>query len=532
MAQTVSTTNTPQTRAQAKVQAEMDAFFLRCMTDYEYFALSCLKIKTKTEGIKPLVFNKAQQYLHAVAELMIERFGKVRIIIVKARQQGLSTYVEGRGYWKTSQNHDIKAYILTHENNATKNLFDMAKRYHENCPAELRPITKRSNQKELIFDKLGSEYAVGTAKTGDTGRSQCFQFLHGSEVAFWRSAEDIAGGLMEGVPDEPGTEIYLESTAYGASGYFPSQWNNACNPDDDIPRDWNGYWRVFIPWFWDDGYHMELPKVFEIDDDEVEIKMLYDLSDEQIYWRRRKIITLKNDLSKFQREYPANPAEAFNNSLTNVLIDAKVVLAAMLAGKTNKYEPMGRKILGVDVAREGDDDTCLVLRQGRVILWYRRLSKLTTTEVADAVMHTLASDHVEHVCVDATGGYGAGVYDVLVAMGVGQRVTAVNFAHKAIDKERYKNRRAEMYFALKMWLEQGAGIPNRDELLTELCAITYKHESTGDRLILERKDEIKARIGKSTDISDAAALTFCAGSSIIGSSMQQSFDPFTFFGDV
>jgi len=245
-------------KAELRMQKEMDAFFLKCIHDFEYFATTCLKIKTKTKGIQPLIFNKSQLHLHAIAEEMIERFGKVRVIIVKGRQQGLSTYVEGRGYWKTSQNYDIKAYILTHENDATKNLFDMTKRYHDNCPAELRPITQRSNQKELIFNELGSEYALGTAKTGDTGRSQTPQFFHGSEVAYWRNAEEIAGGLMEGIPEEPGTEIYLESTAKGASGYFPTTWNNACYAEDEPPRDWNGYFRVFCPWFWDVGYRLAI----------------------------------------------------------------------------------------------------------------------------------------------------------------------------------------------------------------------------------------------------------------------------------
>jgi len=247
--------------------------------------------------------------------------------------------------------------------------------------------------------------------------------------------------------------------------------------------------------------------------------------------RRRKIATMENDLSRFHRDYPADPTEAFNASLTNVLIDAHIVQQCMKNGRDFKYEAMGKIILGVDVAREGDDDTCFVLRQGRVVLWYKRLSKLTTTEVAGEVMRTIKEDNVEHVCIDSTGGYGAGVYDVLVSFGYGQRVTGVNFAHRAIDDKRYKNRRAEMYYALKQWLTDGASIPDREELLIELCAITYKFDVTGERLMLERKDEIKKRIGKSTDISDAAALTFCVNSTMMQGA-SDSFDPFESFGAI
>jgi len=253
------------------------------MTDFNYFSEACLKIKTKTKGLQPLIFNKAQSYLNAVVDLMLQKHGKVRIVIVKARQQGLSTWIEGRGYWKAIHEPDTKVFILAHEAEATKNLFNMAKRYHDHCPPELRPILKRSNAKELDMHEIRSEYAVGTAKTGDTGRSQTMQFFHGSEVAFWTAAKDIAGGLMQGVPEEDGTEMYLESTAFGAGGYFHSQWQNACYPADDPPASWNGYWRVFIPWFWDDTYRQTAPSNFELTDDERDVALLHTLDNDQMF---------------------------------------------------------------------------------------------------------------------------------------------------------------------------------------------------------------------------------------------------------
>lgn len=513
-------------------QEALDAFYSRCMIDYEYFAKACLKIKTKSSGLQPLRFNRAQQYLHQTAEAMMKQYGMVRIIIVKARQQGLSTYVEGRAYWRTVHTPHFKTFILTHEAAATKNLFGMAKRFHAHCPPDLRPITKRSNAIELVFNEIDSEYAVGTAKTGDTGRSSTVQFFHGSEVAYWRCGDEISSGLMQGIPNESGTESYLESTACGAGGFFHNQWQNACNPGDKPPATWNGYWRVFIPWFWDPTYRRPCDDYFEMSLKEQELALQYGLDAEQINWRRLKIAEMKNDLAKFQRDYPANPSEAFNASLANVLIESDVVIKAMRAGREHTYEPMGRIILGVDVAREGNDDTCLVLRQGRVIVWYRRLSKSTTYEVAAAVLHAVRQYHVDHVVIDSTGGYGAGVYDVLMAQGLGRKLTGINFAQRAIDEIRYKNKRAEMYCCLRDWLNEGAAIPDKEELLIELCAITYKYEPGKDRLVLERKDEIKKRIGKSTDISDAAALTFCVNTFLQEQGAGDSFDPIDYFGVV
>lgn len=88
-----------------------------------------------------------------------------------------------------------------------------------------------------------------------------------------------------------------------------------------------------------------------------------------------------------------------------------------------------------------------------------------------------------------------------------------------------------MYWLLKMWLEAGAAIPNKDEWLTEMCAITYKHDPTNDKLMLEKKSEIKKRIGKSTDITDAAALTFCMPA-ISMAEHTDSFDPYQKYGAV
>ncbi len=285
-------------------QDAIDSFCYRCMVDYQYFAHSCLKIKTKTDGLRPFIFNKAQLYLNDIVETMEEKYGKVRCIVVKGRQQGLSTWIEGRGYWKTIHNPGTKAFILTHEQDATKNLFNMAKRYHEHCPAELKPITKKSNSSELIFNELDSEYAVGTAKTGDTGRSQTIQFFHGSEVAYWRAAKEISDGAMEGIPEEPGTESYLESTAAGFGGYFHSMWQNACFIDEEPHANWNGYVKVFIPWSWEDKYVEVVPSGFEPSEEEREIVKHHKLTNEQLIWRRKKIASKEGNVAQFQREYP------------------------------------------------------------------------------------------------------------------------------------------------------------------------------------------------------------------------------------
>lgn len=103
----------------------------------------------------------------------------------------------------------------------------MAQRYHDNCPDEFKPHTGASNANELIFDLLDSGYKIGTAGNKAVGRSSTIQLFHGSEVAYWPNAEQHAAGILQAVPSEPGTEVWLESTANGENDYFHQQWRMA-----------------------------------------------------------------------------------------------------------------------------------------------------------------------------------------------------------------------------------------------------------------------------------------------------------------
>ena len=91
--------------------------------NFQLYALNCLKIRTKSGAIKDFEINEAQQYLDQRVNEQLARTGKVRAIILKGRQQGISTYIEGRLFWRVSNNAGRRAFILTHEAEATNNLF-------------------------------------------------------------------------------------------------------------------------------------------------------------------------------------------------------------------------------------------------------------------------------------------------------------------------------------------------------------------------------------------------------------------------
>ena len=153
----------------------------RLRGDLPLYAAECLRIRDKAGALVPLELNAAQRFLHARMEDQKRRTGKVRCLIGKGRQTGGSTYVGARFYHRTSMRPGVKCYILCHEQEASDTLFDMVDTFHANNP--LAPSTGASNAKELVFNKLGSGYSVGTAGTKAAGRSSTNHLLHWSEVA-------------------------------------------------------------------------------------------------------------------------------------------------------------------------------------------------------------------------------------------------------------------------------------------------------------------------------------------------------------
>ncbi len=289
----------------------------RLKDDFLHYAPRCLKIRTKAGAIEPLVLNSAQQHIHNALETQLRKTGRVRALILKGRQQGCSTYTEGRFYWKVTHRRGVKAFILTHLDDATNNIFGMAKRYHEYCPDLVKPITSASNARELIFNKLESGYKVATAGSQGAGRSDTIQYFHGSEVAFWPHAQSHVEGALQAVPNEPGTEIILESTSAGAQGKF---WEMCQAAESGQSQ----YQLVFVPWFWQQEYREPVPPDFEPTTDEAAYAEEYGLDNEQLQWRRSKVAEL-GSVEKFRREYPATPEEAFRADVQGALWTRKLI---------------------------------------------------------------------------------------------------------------------------------------------------------------------------------------------------------------
>lgn len=468
----------------------------RLYKDLPFFANNCLKIRTKEGAITDFKLNKAQLYLHQKLEEQKRLTGKVRAVILKGRQQGCSTYVAARFYHQIIQRKGSKCFILTHRKDATDNLYRLVQRYHENIPDLIRPSTGISNATTLYFDDLDSGYSIGTAGGGTVGRSDTIQLLHGSEVAFWENADEISTGIMQTIADAKDTEIILESTANGIGNLFHKMATNALH-------DLNNYQLIFIPWFWQDEYRTNVTSDFKLTDEEFKYKEEYNLTDEQIAWRRNKIANFTGGEWQFKQEYPANPVEAFQTSNNDSLIQPKFVIKARKAKNIQKGNQL---IIGVDPAHKGKDKTAIVFRDGRVQYKHELHSGLDTMEVAGRLIQIILHYNPEKIFIDV-GGIGAGIYDRLKELGYSGLVIAINFGQKADNPERYLNKRAEMWSLMNEWLQSEVKIEDNDELHSDLVAPNFTFDSAG-RLKLESKEDIKKRLLKSPDLGDALALTF------------------------
>lgn len=491
---------------------------VRMRGDFRLYAKACLKVKGKDGEVVPFVPNRAQMELHRRLEEQKAKAGKVRALILKGRQQGISTYLQARMRWVMKANPGFNCMTVAHEQTATDNLFAMADRYQSNEPAIWRPSTGAANAKELYYDGLDSSMQIATAGTKDTGRSKTIQLFHGSEHAFWPNAASHSAGIGQAVPDMAGTEVYLESTGNGVADNsgpndFYKRWLLAIAGSGD-------YIAVFLPWFWQTEYRREVPKDWERSSEEQDLAELYGLDDQQLVWRRNKIESdFRGDETKFQQEYPCSWREAFVMANRDTYIKNAAVQWALKADMQPSSAPL---LVGIDPARYGTDRTAVVVRQGRKVRAARTYKDKSTMEVAGLVVRFIEAHKPAAVFIDVIG-IGAGVYDRLEELGWAgddsdedrRIVFPVNVAEKAIDDERYSNKRAEVWGEMKAWLDakpvdlctMSEGREISDEWVADLTAPGYTYDSAG-RLKLESKEAMRKDGRKSPDLGDALALTF------------------------
>lgn len=188
----------------------------------------------------------------------------------------------------------------------------------------------------------------------------------------------------------------------------------------------------------------------------------------------------------------------------NALIGPDEVEQAMKRSYREFQYAGAPKVLGVDVAQEGDDSSIIFPRQGIIAfppLQYRNISSI---QGAGAVARKWTDWDADACFIDATGGFGAGWIDALRQLG--KAPIGVQYAGQAHNPARYANKRSEMYFEAVQWIKDGGQLPPIPELTAALTQTLYTFQ--GDRLLLEKKIDVKKKLGYSPDHADAFVQTF------------------------
>jgi hypothetical protein len=279
--------------------------------------MSELTIKDKDAILRKLnkddAFAWAQREMVQQVQYQHNNQQPIRIIVLKGRQLGLSTFSEALLFLWCFMFPGSNCLVMSQDKEKAETLFEMTKLFWETWPHKAWFTADRNAIRRLSWRETLSNFKVESAKTTDPGRGTTIQAVHCSEVAFWDDAEDLTPALMNAVPTRHGTIIILESTANGVGGYFYDQWMEAMHGESDfIP--------LFFPWFLHNEYTVRSTSLTEkqLTMKERDLRDDFNLTLGQLAWRRRKIRELAGDEEKFQQEFPCTWMEAFLSTGSNV----------------------------------------------------------------------------------------------------------------------------------------------------------------------------------------------------------------------
>ena len=380
----------------------------RLRSDRELYAQACLRIRNKDALLVPLRPNFAQRHVEALLERQLAETGRVRAVVLKARQEGVSTWVAARFTHKTNLWAGQKALIIADALERAQAIYGIYERYYAELPEDLHPqIKSRAGRRHMHF-MHDSEIDIRPASDANAGRAATIGLLHCSEIAFWpeNTQRQVWVSAMQAIPDQ-GSEIIVESTPNGAGGLFYELWDLTQKRD-------SGWLGIFLPWWiheeYDAGYGNSAPpteselSAIENHADDFEMQAMgegipwngenYVLPLSRLAWRRRTIVerfagdptTLGKDAVRdFQQEYPATAEEAFLFSGATFFDEE-----ALRALARHTVDPAAVGNLGhKTIVREGKQERVVALqptRRGLVEVW---------EQPADGHHYTIGADTAE-----------------------------------------------------------------------------------------------------------------------------------------
>jgi hypothetical protein len=274
-----------------------------------WYMENMLYIVDKNHKLMKWRLNKEQRELLEHVEFCLENDIPIRMIILKARQVGTTTFSVGLGFWYAATHRNISYGIVAHMVKSAESIFQKCRVMYNNLPKEMQPMTTQMSSEGITFDRkdgkgINSKIQFATVNEG-VYRGQTLSYLHLSECGFWEGdVRAVENSLAPTVSVNPGTIIIRESTANGYNK-FKDDWDRAVSGRSE-------YTPFFFGWQDHEEYRMGVPKGFVLTDEEVALKQKFGLDDEQLVWRRYQINNnYDGNEMWFKQENPMTPIEAF-----------------------------------------------------------------------------------------------------------------------------------------------------------------------------------------------------------------------------
>ncbi len=211
--------------------------------------------RDRTRGLETPKLNYLQRKIQAVVNRFEEQQAPCRIIGLKPRARGSTTFFTALGY-TAMRRHSTSAVFIGGQSDQTVGLWNMIKTYHKFDTFNW-DNTGEVNEKGATFSN-GSRAKKETSRDVQAGIGDTYQILHCTEVARWAqfgvsNASAVMSNILKAVPLVAGSSVFLESTAETAGGDYYERWLHAAEGDDflsgDTAIDFGSYARVFASWF-------------------------------------------------------------------------------------------------------------------------------------------------------------------------------------------------------------------------------------------------------------------------------------------
>ena len=260
-----------------------------------------------------LVPNYAQKEFINILRAQQEAGLPLRVIILKARQLGFSTFVQSWQYNQCDLFANRSSLTISYDEDSTKEMFQKAVTIKRQ---QWMPQQARRDSGNLIELANGSKFHTATAGKLSAGRSFTIHHLHCSEVPMWPNATEVLTSVLQSVAYHKDTSIFLESTAKGAVGSFYEMWLQA-------EKGQSTYVPFFAPWYWDPEYVYHFPTEQQAHEwarahlkpEDIKYQKAHKLTIGQMAWRFHKTMDgCEGHPLRFRQEFPATAREAFLSS--------------------------------------------------------------------------------------------------------------------------------------------------------------------------------------------------------------------------